>query len=93
MLLRGADAISGGSFLFAHRHLPTGPATVTEDQVWLTMLDLVENGRRVGLLAQVLLLIGAIAGLLVSILDGYETIGVLAAFALLGGYAIEHLTM
>ncbi len=47
----------------------------------------------VGLLAQVLLLIGAIAALLVSILDGYEAFGVLAAFALLGGYAIEHLTM
>ncbi len=46
VLLRGADAISGGSFLFAHRHLPARPATVTEDQVWLTMLDLVENARR-----------------------------------------------
>ncbi len=47
----------------------------------------------IGLLAQVVLLIGAIAALLVSILGGYETFGMLGAFALLGGYAIENLTM
>ncbi len=46
VLLRGADAISGGSFLFAHQHVPPRPASVTEDRVWLTMLDLAEVARR-----------------------------------------------
>ena len=46
VLLRGADAISGGVFLFAHRHVPARPATVTGDRVWLAMLDLVEDARR-----------------------------------------------
>jgi hypothetical protein len=46
VLLRGADAISGGVFLFAHHHVPARPATITEDWVWLAMLDLVEDARR-----------------------------------------------
>ena len=46
VLLRGADAISGGVFLFAHHHVPARPATVTGDPVWLAMLDLTEDARR-----------------------------------------------
>jgi hypothetical protein len=46
VLLRGADAISGGVFLFAHHHVPARPATVTDDRVWLAMLDLAEDARR-----------------------------------------------
>jgi hypothetical protein len=46
VLLRGADAISGGMVLFAHRHVPARPATVTGDRVWLAMLDLAEDARR-----------------------------------------------
>ena len=46
VLLRGADAISDGVFLFAHHHVPARPATVTEDRVWLAMLDLAEDARR-----------------------------------------------
>ena len=46
VLLRGANAISGRVFLFAHRHVPARPATVTSDHVWLAMLDLAEDARR-----------------------------------------------
>ena len=46
VLYRGADAISGGVFLFAHHHVPARPATVIEDRVWLAMLDLAEDARR-----------------------------------------------
>lgn len=47
----------------------------------------------VALLAQILLLIGATAALLGSILSGHDALGVLVVFALTGGYAIERLTM
>ncbi len=46
VLYRGAGAISGGVFLFAHHHVPARPATVTGDRVWLAMLDLAEDARR-----------------------------------------------
>jgi len=46
VLLRGADAISDGVFLFAHHHVPARPATVTGDRVWMAMLDLAEDARR-----------------------------------------------
>ena len=46
VLLRGADAISGGVFLFAHHHVPARPPTVSSDRVWLAMLDLAEDARR-----------------------------------------------
>lgn len=46
VLLRDADTISNGTFLFAHHHVPARPATVTNDAVWLTMLDLAEYARR-----------------------------------------------
>ncbi len=46
VLLRGADTISAGQFLFAHQHVPVRPATVSDDRVWLMMLDLAEDARR-----------------------------------------------
>jgi hypothetical protein len=46
VLFRGADAISGGAFLFAHRHVPARPATFIGDRVWLAMVDLAEDARR-----------------------------------------------
>jgi hypothetical protein len=46
VLLRGADAISGGVFLFAHHHVPARPATVSGDRAWLAMLALTETIRR-----------------------------------------------
>ncbi len=46
VLPRGADAISGRVFPFAHHHVPARPATVTGDRVWLAMLDLAEDARR-----------------------------------------------
>lgn len=44
VLLRGADTISAGRFLFAHQHVPARPATVSDDRLWLMMLDLAEDG-------------------------------------------------
>ncbi len=46
VLLRGADTITAGSYRFAHHHVPARPATVTDDDVWLRMLDLAEDARR-----------------------------------------------
>jgi hypothetical protein len=49
ILTYGADARARGGRrepLFAHRHIPTRPATVRNDTVWLAMLDLAEDARR-----------------------------------------------
>ncbi len=45
VLALGADTISDGRFRFAHHHVPARPATVSDDPVWLAMLDLAEQAR------------------------------------------------
>jgi hypothetical protein len=62
VLLRGADAISGGLFLFAHHHVPARPGTVIEDRVWLAMLDLTEDARRYNQVSRAVLDLTAKAG-------------------------------
>jgi len=49
VLTSGANAHTRGGRgkpLFAHQHVPTRPASVRNDTVWLAMLDLAEDARR-----------------------------------------------